>query len=65
MIIELHKPVTRQVEGIVQEVLALCAAHPLLDSIEHVLVHENFPVDIRHNAKIFREKLSVWAAQQV
>jgi acyl-CoA synthetase (AMP-forming)/AMP-acid ligase II len=29
------------------------------------LIHPGFPVDIRHNAKIFREKLAVWAAEQV
>jgi olefin beta-lactone synthetase len=26
------------------------------------MIHPSFPVDIRHNAKIFREKLAVWAA---
>jgi acyl-CoA synthetase (AMP-forming)/AMP-acid ligase II len=25
------------------------------------LLHSSFPVDIRHNSKIFREKLAVWA----
>ena len=33
--------------------------------IEAVLFHKSFPVDIRHNAKIFREKLAVWAATQL
>jgi acyl-coenzyme A synthetase/AMP-(fatty) acid ligase len=32
--------------------------------IERFLIHPGFPVDIRHNAKIFREKLAVWAARQ-
>jgi acyl-CoA synthetase (AMP-forming)/AMP-acid ligase II len=27
-------------------------------------LHRAFPVDVRHNAKIFREKLAVWAAKQ-
>ena len=31
---------------------------------EHVLLHPSFPVDIRHNAKIFREKLRPWAEGQ-
>ncbi|MBT8344660.1 MAG: AMP-binding protein [Desulfofustis sp.] len=65
IIIELHKQSKRQVEDIVTEVKEICAAHPMLETIEHVLVHDSFPVDIRHNAKIFREKLSVWAQQQV
>jgi len=30
--------------------------------VEKFLFHPGFPVDIRHNAKIGREKLSVWAA---
>jgi acyl-CoA synthetase (AMP-forming)/AMP-acid ligase II len=33
--------------------------------IKTVLFHKAFPVDIRHNAKIFREKLAVWAARRV
>jgi len=31
--------------------------------IERVLFHPGFPVDIRHNAKIGRETLAVWAAK--
>ncbi len=31
--------------------------------IETILFHPSFPVDIRHNSKIFREKLAVWAAR--
>ena len=26
---------------------------------------DSLPVDIRHNAKIFREQLALWAAQQL
>ncbi len=33
--------------------------------LRQVLVHPAFPVDIRHNAKIGREKLAVWAATQL
>jgi len=33
--------------------------------IRHFLRHPGFPVDIRHNAKIGREKLAAWAAQQL
>ena len=33
--------------------------------IHAVLFHPRFPVDIRHNAKIGREKLAAWAAQQL
>lgn len=43
------------------KVLAL--KHKQTSAISHFLIHEDFPVDIRHNAKIFREKLAVWAQQ--
>jgi acyl-CoA synthetase (AMP-forming)/AMP-acid ligase II len=33
--------------------------------IRHFLVHDGFPVDIRHNAKIGREQLAVWAAKEL
>lgn len=34
-------------------------------TITTFLEHHNFPVDIRHNSKIFREKLAVWADRQL
>ncbi|HBL43921.1 fatty acid CoA ligase family protein [uncultured Gimesia sp.] len=48
-----------------QELLALGKANPLTVSIETVLFHRSLPVDIRHNVKIFREKLTPWAEKQV
>ena len=33
--------------------------------IETILFHPAFPVDVRHNAKIFRDKLAVWASRQL
>jgi hypothetical protein len=51
-------------ERIKSELLALGAARPHTRSIRTILFHPSFPVDIRHNAKIFREKLAVWAARQ-
>jgi acyl-CoA synthetase (AMP-forming)/AMP-acid ligase II len=35
------------------------------ENIEKFLINKSFPVDIRHNAKIFREKLAVWAVDQI
>jgi acyl-CoA synthetase (AMP-forming)/AMP-acid ligase II len=40
-------------------------AHKQTSAISHFLIHEDFPVDIRHNAKIFREKLAVWAQDEL
>ncbi len=36
----------------------------LTGDISAVFIHPSFPVDGRHNAKIFRDKLSTWAQQQ-
>ncbi|NVB40743.1 AMP-binding protein [Pseudenhygromyxa sp. WMMC2535] len=44
---------------------AAAAAHELTRSIERFMHHRgSFPVDVRHNSKIFREKLAVWAAKE-
>lgn len=47
------------------ELLELGQANPLTESINTVLFHHSLPVDIRHNVKIFREKLAPWAERQV
>src|SRR5690606_28283693 len=33
--------------------------------LDTFLLHPAFPVDARHNAKIFRERLAVWAEQKL
>ncbi len=48
-----------------RELLELAAANPLTASIRDILFHESLPVDIRHNVKIFREKLVPWAAERL
>ncbi len=48
-----------------EELLALGAARPHTKAIQTILFHRNFPVDVRHNAKIFREKLAVWAGKEL
>ncbi|CBA17546.1 AMP-binding protein [Xanthomonas albilineans] len=47
------------------ELRALALAHPHTAGIVDFLHHPGFPVDIRHNAKIGREKLAVWAKGRV
>ncbi len=39
--------------------------NPMTEPIKDLLFHKSFPVDIRHNAKIFREKLASWAAGKI
>jgi olefin beta-lactone synthetase len=48
-----------------EELLAMGQANPLTAGIHNLLFHPAFPVDIRHNAKIFRERLAVWAAERL
>ena len=54
-----HKSSDRK--ALTRELLELAASNELTRPIETVLFHSSFPVDIRHNAKIFREKLADWA----
>lgn len=51
-------------EQLKKELLVWAAENELTKSIQTILFHPAFPVDIRHNAKIFREKLAIWAAGQ-
>jgi acyl-CoA synthetase (AMP-forming)/AMP-acid ligase II len=48
-------------KGLKKELLALAKSSPISEDIETILFHRAFPVDIRHNSKIFREQLAVWA----
>jgi acyl-CoA synthetase (AMP-forming)/AMP-acid ligase II len=40
----------------------LARANPVTRGIHDFLIHPAMPVDVRHNAKISREKLAAWAA---
>jgi len=50
-------------QRLLTEVAALAQQHELTRRIRRFLLHPSLPVDIRHNAKIFREKLAAWAAR--
>ncbi len=52
-------------EPLKKEILQLGAAHPQTRTIEDLLFHPSFPVDVRHNAKIGRESLALWAGKQI
>jgi acyl-CoA synthetase (AMP-forming)/AMP-acid ligase II len=49
----------------IDELLAMGAGYEITRGIRDVLFHPGFPVDVRHNAKIQREKLAVWAAKRL
>lgn len=64
IVLELEKKCRRPKNEVLAEVKALALASPLTADIGHYYFHPGFPVDIRHNAKIFREKLAVWVEKQ-
>jgi acyl-CoA synthetase (AMP-forming)/AMP-acid ligase II len=45
----------------IEELTELAAEYEFTSGIKKFLFYTPFPVDIRHNAKIFREKLKIWA----
>jgi olefin beta-lactone synthetase len=51
--------------AIEQELLELAQTSPITQPIRTILFHRSFPVDIRHNSKIFREKLTGWAEKKL
>lgn len=60
--VELEKGRRINREKVRGELLEIGRNHIHTHGITTILFHPCFPVDIRHNAKIFREKLAVWAA---
>jgi acyl-CoA synthetase (AMP-forming)/AMP-acid ligase II len=52
-------------QKLLDELREIAAAHELTAGIRDFLLHRSLPVDIRHNAKIFREQLAVWAARRL
>ncbi len=52
-------------KGLEKELLAMAKASPITETIQTILFHRAFPVDIRHNSKIFREKLATWAEKKL
>jgi acyl-CoA synthetase (AMP-forming)/AMP-acid ligase II len=62
--IEPHSKISNKKEFI-RELLALAKSNPLTENIHHIFIEKSFPVDIRHNSKIFREKLAVKAKKKL
>lgn len=59
--VELEPSYRRDWPTVERELRKIAQAHPKLQRIGYFVPHPGFPVDIRHNAKIGREKLTVWA----
>lgn len=61
VIVELRKDVRSRFT--LESLGVIAKEHEVTNKIDTFLVHLSFPVDIRHNSKIFREQLAVWAAK--
>lgn len=46
------------------EIKQLAISSKLTNDIKNIYFHRSFPVDARHNAKIFRDKLGLWASEE-
>jgi hypothetical protein len=51
-------------QGLAQEILGSGQKFPHTKKIKKAIFYKDFPVDIRHNAKIDREYLAKWAQIQ-
>jgi acyl-CoA synthetase (AMP-forming)/AMP-acid ligase II len=63
--VELEKGRSVDRDKVRRELLEIGASHIHTHGITNILFHPGFPVDIRHNAKIFREKLARWAGRRL
>jgi len=64
--VELHAGIGKdQHARIAGELLHVANGFVHTAKVERFLFHPKFPVDIRHNAKIGREKLAAWAASEL
>jgi olefin beta-lactone synthetase len=63
--IELESPCVMGKTALFKELTELAGKFDQTTGITRFLIHPDFPVDIRHNAKIFREKLALWAQKRV
>ena len=64
--VELREKLGRKAwEKVRLELVEIGRGNPVTQGLMTFLRHPSFPVDIRHNAKIFREKLATWAAKEL
>ncbi|MBP5231892.1 MAG: peptide synthase, partial [Planctomycetes bacterium] len=64
IVVETERPLDDAARVALTRALAAAEASPFTRGIARFLFHPSFPVDIRHNAKINREELAVWAAER-
>ncbi|MGA1825517.1 MAG: fatty acid CoA ligase family protein [bacterium] len=63
--VELEKGIKINKAALTAELLKIAKTYKHTRTIKTILFHPSFPVDVRHNAKIFREKLTLWAQEKL
>jgi acyl-coenzyme A synthetase/AMP-(fatty) acid ligase len=63
--IELHNRSAQKAENLFAQLHQMADKNNQTMGITLFLIHKNFPMDIRHNAKIYREKLAIWAEKKL
>jgi acyl-CoA synthetase (AMP-forming)/AMP-acid ligase II len=63
--VELEKNIDYDKDLLIKELKDICNSFEHTKGIEKFLFHNSFPVDVRHNSKIFREKLAIWAENKL
>ena len=64
ILVEMHNSNVDQ-QTLFAELEKIAGENEHTGTIKYFLIHPGFPVDIRHNAKIFREKLAVYAEERL
>jgi hypothetical protein len=59
-----HKKNKVKKKKLEKELFELAQENEFTKHIDSILFCKSFPVDIRHNSKIFREKLAIWAEKK-
>lgn len=54
-----------QLDALRAELLSMAASHASTRGISHLIFHKKLPVDPRHNSKIERPALALWAAKHM
>jgi acyl-CoA synthetase (AMP-forming)/AMP-acid ligase II len=60
-----HKKNRVKKKKLEKELFELAQQNEFTKNIDSILFCKSFPVDIRHNSKIFREKLAIWAEKKL
>ncbi len=55
----------KEIQLLIRELLELAKSMPHTSAIKNILIHKSLPVDVRHNVKINREQLALWASKQL